>query len=89
MTIPNEHLSEDRSTGSKDLVLEVRDLNVYYGEFLAVKNVSMDVRRNSVTALIGPSGCGKSTFLRCLNRMNDLIVGASVKGEVIFENRNL
>ena len=89
MTITNEHFSEDRPTGSEDLVLEVRDLNVYYGEFLAVKNVSMDVRRNSVTALIGPSGCGKSTFLRCLNRMNDLIVGASVKGEVMFENRNL
>ena len=71
MTIPNEHLSEDRST---DIVLKVRNLNVYYGDFLAVKDVTMDVRRNSVTALIGPSGCGKSTFLRCLNRMNDLIV---------------
>ena len=89
MTIPNEYLSEDGSTGSKDIVLQVRNLNVYYGDFLAVKDVTMDVIKNSVTALIGPSGCGKSTFLRCLNRMNDLIMGASVKGEVMFENRNL
>ena len=55
MTIPNEHLSEDRST---DIVLQVRNLNVYYGDFLAVKDVTMDVKKNSVTALIGPSGCG-------------------------------
>ena len=70
-------------------VFNIRGLNVYYGDFLAVKDVDMDIKKESVTALIGPSGCGKSTYLRCLNRMNDLIVGASVKGQVSFENRNI
>ncbi|PZC42500.1 MAG: phosphate transport system ATP-binding protein [Chloroflexi bacterium] len=70
-------------------VFNVRGLNVYYGDFLAVKDVDMDIKKESVTALIGPSGCGKSTYLRCLNRMNDLIIGASVKGQVSFENRNI
>jgi len=55
----------------------------------AVKDVDMEIKRESVTALIGPSGCGKSTYLRCLNRMNDLIMGASIQGEVLFENRNI
>ena len=70
-------------------VLEVNNLNVYYGDFRAIKDVGMKIREKSVTALIGPSGCGKSTFLRCLNRMNDLIVGTSIEGEVLFENRNI
>lgn len=70
-------------------VFNVRGLNVYYGDFLALKDVNMDIKKESVTALIGPSGCGKSTYLRCLNRMNDLIIGASVKGQVSFENRNI
>jgi len=70
-------------------VLEVNNLNVYYGDFRAIKDVGMKIREKSVTALIGPSGCGKSTFLRCLNRMNDLIVGTSIEGEVLFENQNI
>ena len=70
-------------------VLEVNNLNVYYGDFRAIKDVGMKISEKSVTALIGPSGCGKSTFLRCLNRMNDLIVGTSIEGEVLFENRNI
>ena len=70
-------------------VLSVKGLNVYYEKFWAVKDVNMDIKRESVTALIGPSGCGKSTYLRCLNRMNDLIMGASVQGQVLFENRNI
>ena len=70
-------------------VLEVNNLNVYYGDFRAIKEVGMKISEKSVTALIGPSGCGKSTFLRCLNRMNDLIVGTSIEGEVLFENRNI
>ncbi len=70
-------------------IFNIRGLNVYYGDFLAVKDVDMDIKKESVTALIGPSGCGKSTYLRCLNRMNDLIIGASVKGQVSFENRNI
>ena len=74
---------------AETIVLSVKGLNVYYGDFLAVKDVNMDIKRESVTALIGPSGCGKSTYLRCLNRMNDLIMGASVQGQVLFENRNI
>ena len=70
-------------------VLEVKNLNVYYGDFMAIKGVDMKIQEKSVTALIGPSGCGKSTFLRCLNRMNDLIVGTSIEGEVLFENQNI
>ena len=62
MTIPNEHLSEDGSTGSKDIVLQVRNLNVYYEDFLAVKDVTMDVKKKSVTALIGPSDVVKALF---------------------------
>jgi len=70
-------------------VLEVNNLNVYYGDFRAIKDVGMKISEKSVTALIGPSGCGKSTFLRCLNRMNDLIIGTSIEGEVLFENQNI
>ena len=70
-------------------VISVKGLSVYYEDFQAVKDVNMEIKRESVTALIGPSGCGKSTYLRCLNRMNDLIMGASIQGEVLFENRNI
>ncbi|MCH2309565.1 MAG: phosphate ABC transporter ATP-binding protein PstB [SAR202 cluster bacterium] len=73
----------------QQVILSARKLNVYYGEFNAVKDVDIDINQNSITALIGPSGCGKSTFLRCLNRMNDLIVGASVQGKVMFEGVDL
>lgn len=62
--------------------IDVRNLNVYYKDFLAVENVNMSIEPQSVTALIGPSGCGKSTFLRTLNRMHEVIPGAHVKGEV-------
>ncbi|MFP5331041.1 MAG: phosphate ABC transporter ATP-binding protein PstB [Acidimicrobiia bacterium] len=70
-------------------VMRTEDLSVYYGDFLAVRNVSMDFARNEITALIGPSGCGKSTVLRCLNRMNDLIPTARVEGSVLFGGRNI
>lgn len=69
--------------------IEVHDLNVYYGDFLAVEGVSLDIAPRSVTAFIGPSGCGKSTFLRTLNRMHEVIPGASVKGEVLLDGDNL
>jgi phosphate transport system ATP-binding protein len=72
-----------------EIVLSVENLNVYYGDFLAVENVTMEIPKNKVTAFIGPSGCGKSTFIRCLNRMNDLIVGARIQGKVIFENQDI
>ena len=72
-----------------DIVLRAQNLNVFYGDFLAVKDVTLGMRRHAVTALIGPSGCGKSTFLRCLNRMNDLIMGASVHGQIMFEDLDI
>jgi phosphate transport system ATP-binding protein len=70
-------------------VIAVKDLNFYYGDFKALTDINMEVVANKVTALIGPSGCGKSTFLRLLNRMNDLIPGTRVEGEVLFDGVNL
>ena len=69
--------------------IEVNDLNVYYGDFLAVEDVSLTIEPRSVTAFIGPSGCGKSTFLRTLNRMHEVIPGAYVTGEVLLDGENL
>jgi len=69
--------------------LEVRDLNVYYGSFRAVKNINLKLPKRKITAFIGPSGCGKSTLLRTFNRMNDLIPGVRVEGEVLFNGHNI
>jgi phosphate transport system ATP-binding protein len=69
--------------------IEVNDLNVYYGSFLAVEGVSINIEPRSVTAFIGPSGCGKSTFLRTLNRMHEVIPGARVEGEVLLDGDDL
>jgi len=72
-----------------EMVFELRDVTVSYGGQPAVKDVSMDIPRNEITALIGPSGCGKSTLLRCLNRMNDLIPSAEVEGEIDYHGQDL
>jgi phosphate transport system ATP-binding protein len=69
--------------------IEVNDLNVFYGDFLAVEGVSMNINPRTVTAFIGPSGCGKSTFLRTLNRMHEVIPGAYVQGEVLVDGNDL
>ena len=69
--------------------IEVSDLNVYYGKFKAVEDVSLTIEPRTVTAFIGPSGCGKSTFLRTLNRMHEVIPGAYVEGEVLIDGNNL
>ncbi len=69
--------------------IDVKDLNVYYCDFLAVENVSINIEARSVTAFIGPSGCGKSTFLRTLNRMHEVLPGARVEGEVLLDGENL
>jgi phosphate transport system ATP-binding protein len=68
----------------RERVFEIRDLAVSYSGVPALKDVSLDIYRNLITALIGPSGCGKSTFIRCLNRMNDLVVGATLTGELRY-----
>jgi phosphate transport system ATP-binding protein len=70
-------------------VFDIRDLAVRYDNRLALHDVSFKVEKNQVTAIIGPSGCGKSTFIRCLNRMNDVVPGARVEGEVLYHGRNL
>jgi phosphate transport system ATP-binding protein len=69
-----------------DTKIQVRDLNLWYGKNHALTRISMDVSAKRVTALIGPSGCGKSTYLRCLNRMNDLIDGVRIEGQVLIDN---
>jgi phosphate transport system ATP-binding protein len=69
--------------------IEVENLNVYYGDFLAVEGVSMEIEPRAVTAFIGPSGCGKSTFLRTLNRMHEVIPGARVEGKVLVDGDDL
>jgi phosphate transport system ATP-binding protein len=73
----------------RDVVFDVAGLNVYYGQFRAVRDVDVAVNRGEITAFIGPSGCGKSTVLRCLNRMNDLIPGARVEGKVAYHGVDL
>ncbi|MFA6195054.1 MAG: phosphate ABC transporter ATP-binding protein PstB [Sulfurimonas sp.] len=67
----------------------VKDLNLWYGDKHALHNLNIEIQKNKITALIGPSGCGKSTFLRCLNRMNDLISSVRVEGEVIIDGKNV
>jgi phosphate transport system ATP-binding protein len=69
----------------KDIKIQVKDLSLYYGEKKALNEISMQIPANKVTALIGPSGCGKSTFLRCINRMNDLIPSVKITGEMLVE----
>ena len=70
-------------------VISVNDLNLWYGPTQALHHVTMDVRPNSITALIGPSGCGKSTFLKTLNRMNDLVPGVKITGQVLYNDQDI
>lgn len=77
------------TTTNGQYAIEMKNLNVYYGDFHAVLDVNMKIPPKKITAFIGPSGCGKSTVLRCINRMNDLVPIARVKGEVLFRGQNL
>ncbi|HDK7167176.1 TPA: phosphate ABC transporter ATP-binding protein [Clostridium botulinum] len=70
-------------------IIKTEELNLYYGNVKALKNINIDIEKNKVTALIGPSGCGKSTFLRTLNRMNDLIDSVKIKGSVYYEGKDI
>jgi len=72
-----------------EVLIKVRNLNFYYGESKVLKDINMDVFKNTVTALIGPSGCGKTTFLRCFNRMHDLYKGNRYEGEIIYNGENI
>jgi phosphate transport system ATP-binding protein len=82
-------MTESIITPPGDPVLETEGLSVLYGETPAVREITLKIPRNQVMAFIGPSGCGKSTLLRCFNRMNDLVPGARVEGEAIFQGKNL
>jgi phosphate transport system ATP-binding protein len=85
----NVDVSRPGNFARRDPVFEIENLNVYYGAFKAVRDVSLDISQAAITALIGPSGCGKTTFIRCLNRMNDLIETARVEGEIKYHGVNL
>jgi phosphate transport system ATP-binding protein len=73
----------------KHETFEINGLNLFYGDFQALRNINLEIKRNEITALIGPSGCGKSTFIRTLNRMNDLIPISRVEGEVLYDGKNI
>ncbi|MEX2394340.1 MAG: phosphate ABC transporter ATP-binding protein PstB [Actinomycetota bacterium] len=77
------------TTPVSDAVFSVRDVDVYYGDFRAIRDVTFDIGKKKITAIIGPSGCGKSTLLRCFNRMNDLIPGSRVEGQILYHGIDL
>ena len=81
--------SRSDDPAGEEVVFEVEGLTVSYGPKTALRDVTMHIYKHRVTAFIGPSGCGKSTFIRCFNRMNDLIVGASVEGRVLYHGQDL
>jgi phosphate transport system ATP-binding protein len=85
-----DRLSETQpSVATLEVVFDADDVHVYYGKSLALRNVSMDIHKNQVTAFIGPSGCGKSTFIRCFDRMNDLIETARIEGTILYHGQDL
>ncbi len=79
----------EQTLEDEELALEVRNLNLYYADNRALKNISMKIAARRVTAFIGPSGCGKSTLLRCFNRMNDLVDGCRIEGKILLEDKNI
>ncbi|MFY9075286.1 phosphate ABC transporter ATP-binding protein PstB [Malaciobacter mytili] len=74
---------------NNEVKINVNSLNLWYGDNHALHNIDVDIYKNKITALIGPSGCGKSTFLRCLNRMNDLISVVKIDGQIVIDNKNI
>jgi phosphate transport system ATP-binding protein len=80
---------ESQADDQRELVFDVADLAVFYGQFQAVRDISLPIRKNEITAMIGPSGCGKSTVLRSLNRMNDLVEGARIEGSITYHGVDL
>ncbi len=82
-------LQQESTANRTETVLKAENVNVYYGDFLALKNIYLDIPKNNVTAFIGPSGCGKSTLLRCYNRLNDLIPIFRLQGVITYHGENL
>ncbi len=89
LTAQLDRADEDVSDAQREVVFDVEDLSVYYGDFRAVRNVTLPILKNQITALIGPSGCGKTTVLRCFNRMNDLIEIARIEGRILYHGVDL
>src|SRR5262245_165017 len=87
--VPEVQTHTSRSVSLADPVFRMDDVSVWYSDYEAVRDVTMDAGRQQITAMIGPSGCGKSTILRCLNRMNDLIPGARVQGKITYRNEDM
>lgn len=85
----NDAQGNPQEQAAANIKVRVKSLDLYYGAFQALKNINMEIEEKRVTALIGPSGCGKSTFLKCLNRMNDLIAGCRVTGEISIDGTNI
>jgi len=85
----NVKLKEEQDNNTQEVKVKSDELCLWYGQKQALFGISMDIYKNNITALIGPSGCGKSTFLRCLNRMNDLINGVNIEGQVIIDDKNI
>jgi phosphate transport system ATP-binding protein len=79
----------DTEDSSRDIILQVENVCVFYKDFLAVRDVSLDIPKHNIVSFIGPSGCGKSTIIRCFNRMNDLVSGAKVEGKILFQGNDL
>lgn len=82
-------MSNKTTKQANDIKMQVKDLDLYYGDFQALKNINMDLRVKEITAFIGPSGCGKSTLLKTLNRMNDLVEGCRIDGDVLLDTEDI
>jgi len=86
----SKHIPQEKETRKQmKTKINVEDLNLWYGSKHALQNINIKLNKNKITALIGPSGCGKSTFLRCINRMNDLITAAKVEGKIVIDGKNI
>jgi phosphate transport system ATP-binding protein len=81
--------TKDAQPGPREVVFDIQDLTVKYGRLTAISGVDLQIYRNVITAIIGPSGCGKSTFIRCLNRMNDLVPGTRIDGQILYQGADL
>jgi len=80
---------DDILQSKNDLKMQIKNLNFYYGTHQVLKNINLDIKSNAITAIIGPSGCGKTTFIRILNRMNDIILGTKIEGDILFDQKNI